>query len=65
MDSSNWAIQAFVDAHPSWKPFQTELITRQRDGWNYISLQGLEIGRVKVEGKAIIAEALIGYQKLG
>ncbi len=62
---SHWAIQAFVDAHPQWKSVQESLMINQHDGWEYITFQGSDIGRVKVDGKNIIAESLWGYSKLG
>ena len=60
-----WAIQAFVDAHPQWKHMQGRLTTKQRGGWEYVRLDGLEIGRVKIDGRSIFAELLMGYTKLG
>ena len=61
----HWATQAFVDAHPQWKSVKGNLTVSQRDGWEYIHFQGSEIGRVKVDGKSIIAESLWGYSQLG
>lgn len=63
--SEDWAIQAFVDAHPQWKRFQSELTESEHDGWHYISFRDLEVGRVKIDGMTIPSELLIGYQKLG
>lgn len=65
MAVGHWAIQAFVDAHPSWEWAKARLTTRQQGGWHYMVLDGLEIGRVKVDGRQILAELLIGYTKLG
>lgn len=60
-----WVTQAFVDAHPQWRSVQESLTVSQRNGWEYIKFQGDEIGRVKVDGKNILAESLWGYSKLG
>lgn len=62
---SRHAITAFVDAHPQWKHMKDRLQAKNHDGWQYITLDSLEIGRVKQEGRNIFAELLIGYSELG
>ncbi len=52
------AIRAFTKAHPTWRSVVSSLSAREKNGWIYIVFQGSEIGRIKVEGRSIIAEAL-------
>lgn len=60
------AITAFCDAHTEWKHMRSRFTTEERDGWQYIKLDSLlEVGRVRVSGREIQAELLIGYTKLG
>ncbi len=52
------AIRAFLTAHPTWRGVEDALSVKERDEWTYIVFQGSEIGRVKIEGRTILAEAL-------
>lgn len=62
---SAWAIAAFVDAHPIWKSVRKSLsVKSNQDSWDYIYFQGSRIGRVKVEGRSIIAESFVSTTNL-
>jgi len=60
-----WPIQAFIDAHTIWRGMRDSLSVMERDGWFYILFQGSEIGRVQIQDRNIVAEALWTHSHLG